>query len=1763
MSDNENSGEFLERNVAELLRRAHQPPKIDDQARSRILADLETRLDERRGGETADEPTESRGWLASLLSTPRRAALVAGLSIAAASAAGYLLLAGGGDEPARFESAEHQNDQPAPRRVELADGSSAILRSGAAIVELAPRRIELIRGDVLFDVARGQGRFVVSRPEQAGRVVVLGTRFVVSGGDDTTLAAVIRGRVRLEGDGADLELGAGEGGELAGGVPTRRPVERLSHMTSWARAARIRAEGKDVEPARRGNLIARFPNWGTQDYPLPVRDLTVDVHVENQVARVAVDQTFFNEQAFQLEGVYSFALPPDAAISRLAMYVEENLMEAGLAERVRARQVYEQIVYRRRDPALMEWMQGNEVKVRIFPLPGRQEKRILLSYTQPLERLYDDVTMSIPLPRLDQPIGELNFRARLTECARCEVASTTHPIQTAVDGADLLVTYKGSSVEVTDDLLLTIRQPRPRASVSVERADFGHYMIARIKPLLASGEPTSRARRRWVIVDDTSASRSPLERAAQVHIADRMMTELDERDEVALIAFDSTVRRHAGGVFTEVAQIDPAAVHGFFERESRDGVGATDLGAALSSAAELLDGSVEAGYEPHIIYMGDGVVTGGARATGDLVARIRGKAAFVGLAVGARQDRAVLQALAAATGGAAWTLNPGQDLDWAVFDLVAALNTGRVTRVSAEIDGGLDGEPVYLSTRQIADGEELVVIARVGDELPRSISLRGLRDGDTWTHRLDLADADVDRGAGYLPRLWARRHIDALLADESADHQKAIVDLAMEQWLLTPHTSLLVLENDEAYKRFKVTRSSDTGWAAYQTPKKIEVVREPLTSVSALSKVSARAMIFRDPLQLFREHGLARVNGIRLEGSIGAGGGGVLGGLDATGDATGWGTIGAGSFGAVGASRLTALEDEKDGKAKADTPAAVPATGQAPVADEARMAEVRVQAQGFASREVTFEVDRRSDAWSRSRGPRPSRRARRAAGEQVLSQDKSHHWSYQASAPIPLALHHAGDPRFEDLTALIDGFYSDELDRERARLLRSNNDGERRPVEDRARQMLERARRLAAGRRYTDSGGGSAEITEGGGFRIVRTTSVGLREQLLYDGEQLTTHYPELGINLSRTVGDVEPWLLEAELPLLAPDPEALSRFYALTATPGAVVATPAKAGWSLVYRIDGEGRFAGVERRGEDAGVIYAIRHEAGAVIVAAGDREVRYDAVELPVVLPPSVPAGLSVDMPLRHPKYWDAAIAGGKAPRSAWTQLIASHAALDDRASVKATLDRMLEAGLELSAAELVIAAGGVVLLEDRPFAAAVAGGGDHPVVDYLRAARRFRGDRRAAHLKSIAADESWLGTFALYRQALRLAEEDGVAPFSRALSALIDRGLPAPLRYIAVYRINQHQLWRKPLALVELWDRVAESGPWHVTATVQAATALVRGGEYEKAAARFDALVDESLARGELPPLDYNARNAFFSGPRGQPGWMAYWSQIRERVIDSGDSDLIVAMLRAAMAMSQQADVERLTTAALDLDLDGEIRLDLIAVLVGHGRTAEAGLLFEPLWESVDDGSAADPDLYLWAASFRETRGRFMSAAKLYDRHLSLMAGESSSLAQVRAELTRLIGLYSRAARLSAADREAALAGVRDVASRWRAIDPDNPAIDQQVSTLMFAVDRDQEAMRYLMTAIERHPMEGSAYNTVAAVLQGSGRIADAAGLWERAAEIEPDNPTWALNAARARLALGQTDAARAHLARIIKAKKETHERFAWIVTQAEQLDKQLE
>ena len=73
------------------------------------------------------------------------------------------------------------------------------------------------------------------------------------------------------------------------------------------------------------------------------------------------------------------------------------LHEGELVERKRAAEIYQTIVSRRRDPAILEQLGDNLFKMRVFPIFARHEKRILLDFTLRLERQAGQYQFRLPL----------------------------------------------------------------------------------------------------------------------------------------------------------------------------------------------------------------------------------------------------------------------------------------------------------------------------------------------------------------------------------------------------------------------------------------------------------------------------------------------------------------------------------------------------------------------------------------------------------------------------------------------------------------------------------------------------------------------------------------------------------------------------------------------------------------------------------------------------------------------------------------------------------------------------------------------------------------------------------------------------------------------------------------------------------------------------------------------------------------------------------------------------------------------------------------------------------------------------------------------------------------------------------------------------------------------------------------------------------------------------------------------------------------------
>src|ERR1041384_7106588 len=81
-------------------------------------------------------------------------------------------------------------------------------------------------------------------------------------------------------------------------------------------------------------------------------------------------------------GTFAITLPAGAAVSRFAMESNGQFLEAEVVEKQRARQVYEDFLHRKQDPALLEKGEGNQFSARVFPIPAKADKHLVISYSQ-------------------------------------------------------------------------------------------------------------------------------------------------------------------------------------------------------------------------------------------------------------------------------------------------------------------------------------------------------------------------------------------------------------------------------------------------------------------------------------------------------------------------------------------------------------------------------------------------------------------------------------------------------------------------------------------------------------------------------------------------------------------------------------------------------------------------------------------------------------------------------------------------------------------------------------------------------------------------------------------------------------------------------------------------------------------------------------------------------------------------------------------------------------------------------------------------------------------------------------------------------------------------------------------------------------------------------------------------------------------------------------------------------------------------------------
>ncbi|MBK9385232.1 MAG: hypothetical protein IPN34_10505 [Planctomycetes bacterium] len=641
-------------------------------------------------------------------------------------------------------------------RVKLAGGAVLTLGPGAQLELVDASRAKLHAGEARVQSADEQHAVAIEGPGSTQEI--RGTRYL---------------RAR-DGKLATLD----EAPRWLDGYDTGRPTEAL------------------------GALLAQIDGRAV---PLSIGYHKVNVDLRDQIARTTIDQSFVNHTSAVLEGTFYFPLPEDASVSSFALEVNGRWIEGEVVEKERARQIYETLLREKRDPGLLEWSGGNLFQARVYPIHG--EKRVKIVYTQVLPRtaegvryrypLKSELTTQRPLQRLELDLTIASSEEILgVECGThaCRIQSTAHAAR---------IEHSAEEVIPRSDFEVLLRtQPKPLRFLPHRRGDDGYFALLFDAPREQNAAAPTPGE--WIFVCDTSGS-SESASSQQLDTLEALLRGLSPADRFQLAAFDVDTAWAFDG-YRPASDATREQALNFLAARMR--LGWTRFEPAFEQVF------ARANAATRIVYLGDGIASGGERNLGDLLLALQrahgGRGEVHAIGIGAQRDRRMLEGLAR-MGGTVHVLASDADPSKVAEGALRAIAAPGLRELELRFEGLSTAAVHPARLARVPAGEQSVVLGRFD---PATASARAAivvsarrADGRLLDQRLELDASRIDSSNDFVPRLWARRRLDHLLEQSaSPELREHIIALSEDFQILTPYTSFLVLETEADRERFDVEK---------------------------------------------------------------------------------------------------------------------------------------------------------------------------------------------------------------------------------------------------------------------------------------------------------------------------------------------------------------------------------------------------------------------------------------------------------------------------------------------------------------------------------------------------------------------------------------------------------------------------------------------------------------------------------------------------------------------------------------------------------------------------------------------------------------------------------------------------------------------------------------------------------------------------------------------------------------------------------------------
>jgi len=553
----------------------------------------------------------------------------------------------------------------------------------------------------------------------------------------------------------------------------------------------------------------------------------VNVLVRDQVAAVSIDQAFINTGRGMIEVEYLFPVPPGAAIDSMTLVVDGKEFTAKLLKADEARKIYEDIVRKKKDPALLEYAGFGLYKTRAFPLMPGKPCKVIVTYKTVCKKDQDLVEVWYPL-------NTEKYSARAIDSVRVNVDiksktdigpvySPTHSLNVKRKAPNhVTAIYEVKKALPTTDFQLFYKAANEKigASLVTHQTDSktdGHFMM------LVSPNPrnasTAVVAKNVIAVFDHSGSMSDKKIAQAKEALRFVLKNLNSEDRFNVVAYNDSVETFFGKMVDARKEKITVALDMVDRLEA---TGGTNIHEALQVALKQAGGSKRPSY---IIFLTDGQPTVGKTEEKDILYETKTAnkcgARIFSFGVGYQPNVRLLDKLSLDNSGRSDYVKPTEPIETKVSSLYNKIKNPVMTDLKIKLQGVKIKDMYPRKLGDLFDGDQIVVVGRYncqGGGRKTTLVVNGVYQGKQrgFEYNVEIRPPGRDMRYVFVEKIWATRRVGYLmdqiqLSGKSKEVIDELIRLSKKYGIMTPYTSFLADETTRLHSRADVRRRATAG----------------------------------------------------------------------------------------------------------------------------------------------------------------------------------------------------------------------------------------------------------------------------------------------------------------------------------------------------------------------------------------------------------------------------------------------------------------------------------------------------------------------------------------------------------------------------------------------------------------------------------------------------------------------------------------------------------------------------------------------------------------------------------------------------------------------------------------------------------------------------------------------------------------------------------------------------------------------------------------